>query len=191
MRDRAARYLFFGQLVFFVMLTVVYWLLPFSGKALLEHNGICYFQTFDLTNVLYLLAFFAVTSSIAVAGWELTMHGLHRRKLGWGLLAVSVMLLAIAMPPYYTNDTVHFIHNQIAAGLFVLEGLIAIWLLIQTRGDKILWALFAIEFVGSILAGLTYLHLYDIMFTGEAVAQLAFGLIIVRGVNLLDTIDRR
>jgi hypothetical protein len=169
-----------GQVGFVVFLAVCVALHPgFVLKA--DEGGISNYGIHVKTVVPYTLAF----ASCAGFSWAAARHcptddpgqrGLHRLLVVYS----GLLLVTLASTYGYSLDVVwKDVHVVIGAALVVFEVVGSVWMYLRLGGRCD--ALFlAVQLIGFVLAGVTLVGLLHVLFLGQALATVGFGLLLIR-----------
>jgi hypothetical protein len=172
-----------GQLIFFGLVAICSLLL---FNPTLEIKGISYFSTSKVTLVPYLLGFVAA----AWYGYKAALSLPEMPGRVWirrAILAVSVGLLGVALTPYALATWIFAIHVTFAVMLFLAELALNAWLAFIAVKNIFNWVLYVLEFAGAIASALSlsFIHIINFMFLGQVVCQIAFVILLTRGIAVL------
>lgn len=179
---RAARYVTYGQLIFFVTVGVCVALLP---RVAAHHGGLSRFDIHKATFVPYTLgllltAYFLMRAARALAGKTRTL-----RILTEALVALAALVVGVSLTPYSLSTLVDWAHVAASAALFFGELLLAFWLVLAHDRDRLNLVLLVILVVAAFAAFLSELGAADRLFGGELLAQAAFSVMLVRCLHHL------
>ncbi|WP_204046659.1 hypothetical protein [Microbispora siamensis] len=96
-----------------------------------------------------------------------------------------VLLAGIVLTPYTLGGVVDWAHRGLGAALFVLQLLLAGWLVVWAHGDVAGVAFLLVQFGGGVLAAVYVLQTEGLLIHGEATFQLGFALVLARTLPLV------
>lgn len=171
----ATRYIVWSQVGFYTFITICTIISP---EFLFERNegGMSNYGVHAKTVIPFTLAFLSSMVLVAMAA-----HVLSRRiKLKVILYAFSILLLLVMLStyPYKVNDFYRQLHIVTGILLVSFETVVSIWLATAIR-DHIATILLAFQVVGSVLALLTLVGVFHILFITQIITGVAFGALLV------------
>lgn len=187
-RSRTGALLVIGQLCLFVGLGVAVALHPgFVLKA--DEGGISNYGVHLETFLPYTFAFAGCATCSVLAARRSRGSGAVGRQLSVLLGTYGAVLVATLLSTYLykLGDALRLVHDGIGGVTLAFEFGAALWLFarLRTRTDA---ALLVGQAVGSALAALTAAGALHLLFVGQAMASVGFGLLLIRvGVTIPDT----
>ncbi len=179
-----------GQVGFVAFLAVCVALHPgFVLKA--DEGGISNYGIHLKTVVPYTLAFascagFSWAAARQCPAGDPGLRGLHRLLVVYS----GLLLVTLASTYGYSLDVVwKDVHVVIGAALVVFEMAASVWMYLRLGGRCDLCFL-VVQLVGSVLAGITLVGLLHVLFLGQALASVGFGLLLIRTGGAVPFDDR-
>ncbi|OPZ87334.1 MAG: hypothetical protein BWY76_00516 [bacterium ADurb.Bin429] len=181
-REFAAICLFgYAQIAFFLFLSLCVFMLP---QGLRANHGFSFYGEQPQTRLFYQLAF--VTSGLFVLFSALTMPAVATfRAVRIVFLFMLPLFLGVVLTTSSHSPAISLLHVRIGTVLFVLQGLLALWLALIVHRDWRNLALVAILLLG---AAITLASLYVIipyLIHGQVLYLLTFGVIVVYSLTRL------
>lgn len=178
------RQLLYGQLALFIGLFLCLLLIP---HFLFETNegGISNYGTIAKTIVPFTLAFGFCGFCTIVAAASLPRTISRYKTLHGALLVLGVcyFLVLSSTYPYKLNRFFDALHVYAGLALIIWEMAFGSWLVWVLPRNRVLIALFTAQWVGFLLAVLTYIGLLHTLFVAQCLMSVAFGLLLVRSVR--------
>ncbi|KAB8194544.1 hypothetical protein FH608_015165 [Nonomuraea phyllanthi] len=94
----------------------------------------------------------------------------------------ALLLTGVLLTPYTLGDVVHWIHRSFGAALFMHEMVLAVRLASWASAGA---ALVVLQVAGGVASGVSVVLEQGPLVVGQAVFQLAFGMIMIRTLRLL------
>jgi hypothetical protein len=151
-------------------LSISYLLAPDIARS---NEGISTFGIYARTILPYALGFLMFSCFTFAAVYTIEYRDINAAVLARALLVLVLLLLGVLLTPYSVNAWLDWSHTVIAGTLFMCQLVLAAWFL-QLHPDAIGWLLFASQCLGSVLAALSLVHIFDYMLIGQIIAQSAF-----------------
>jgi len=170
------RYLLLGQINLFG------WLLLSSALAssvVINNGGVSNYGNHYNTVVFYSIAFLADAIYIYLAAESLMLMNRRFKYLARYLNILCVLLLMVFVSTFPRRFGVIFsdIHDNVSKALFGYEFLLAVWLVYKLPTlSTIGYA--SIMTIGSLIGLLSSMHIMNLMFVGQMVGALGFGLLL-------------
>lgn len=180
--NKVTRYLLFSQLIFFGSMLTCLMLRPSVVRA---NVGVSEFGTVGRTLVPYMTGLLLTSYFMARAAHRLDHHQRRQVILADWLLAIAILIIAVSLTPYSIGslfDTVHVVITGIA---FALEIGLAIWLVAEVSKKRLLGSLLAVQLAGALVCTASLSESFQFMLTGQLISQLAFGGVLILGVDSL------
>jgi hypothetical protein len=171
------KYLLLSQLNLFGWLLVASVL---ASSVVFTNGGVSNYGNHYNTFVFYSFAFLASAYYMYLAAESLLLHNRRFKQLVRYLNFLCVLLLAVFITtfPRRFGDVFSDIHDNVSKVLFAYEFLLVVWLIIKRpKRDTFLYALLMIA--GSIIGLLSSMHVLNLMFVGQMLGALGFGLLVV------------
>ena len=182
MNNASVRYLIYGQIGFFVCISIAILLAP---SGLHANHGLSFYGVTWPTTVLYAIGFFLIGYFSAKATKYFASDSVEHKVITKILRLVPWLLFAIYVTPYSVGQWMDDIHSAFGSTLFVLELGLAIWLAFFVLRDRILKFLTITQFAGGLVSFFSLLGFMSLLIQGQIVFQLAFGVLIIRAVAAL------
>jgi hypothetical protein len=93
------------------------------------------------------------------------------------ILAVLELLVLISTFPRHLSWTYSVIHDDIGIILYSYQFLLSIWIVLKLKKFRII-LFFLIEFVGSMIALLTINKFFHLLFVGQMISSVGFGILL-------------
>ncbi len=173
------RYINYAFSGFFALLVVCITIAPQGWTA---DDGISFYGGHLQTIVPYILAF-GVCAFFLLKAADVLQNVPNMRWVAWLFRVFCLLFLVLVITPY-TNDHLGAIHDGAGATLFILELIIAVWL-VATSFDWPAAGLLTAQILGGV-AALYYLPTKEgYLIQGQMIFQIAFWLLIARQFNRL------
>jgi hypothetical protein len=174
-----------GQVLLFGGLLLCVALRPQSLGA---NQGISYFGVHWRTVVPYAVGL--VCSAL------FTRRGLRRIPDGPGYLraaadAIALLTVGIVLTPFSLNGVVDWTHTLLGAALFLLQLVLAAWLVHWSRGGLVSVLLWLVQLAGGLVAAVYVLPSHGLLIQGQLLFQLGFGALALRTAALGTTMPQR
>lgn len=115
-----------------------------------------------------------------------TKRDLHRSSiLSEALIVLALLIISVLLTPYTVNTLFDKAHIFTSSVLFFVELGIAIWLVFITNKNLKNISLLAMQIIGAMIALMSLSSNIELMLTGQLVAQLAFGFLLINTVDEL------
>jgi hypothetical protein len=169
------RYLWLSQLSLFSLLIVCTLIIPSVASS---NGGVSNFGNHSSTIVLYILAFALCSGFLLMSARILTKDKVNK-VIGYILIVLALLelLVLVSTFPRHLSWTYSVIHDDIGIALFGYQFLISIWLVLKLKKIKNI-LLFLVEFIGSLIALLTILKLFHLLFIGQMIGSVGFGILL-------------
>jgi len=177
MKEKSYRYLVL-DLVFFVSTIAICLLI--SPIGLKDNHGVSYYEHYGLPLIPYVLGFFAVAVLTFLIARSLPRSNHKLTNLKYVLYAISVLVFGVLATPDYINSFFNWAHMVISTILFIIELILAAWLVIFELKDKINLSLVLLLFSIGVLALASNINWTRYLFISEVSFQIIFFLIFVR-----------
>lgn len=180
----AARDLLFGQLAFWAGVIVCIWIRP---EGLSANDGISYFGGFANTLVPYVLAFALAAYGLVSAAGYLQDGKRVLKVLRLSLYALAILMAGIIIVPRTLYEPLHI---AFGSTIFALQLAIAWLLAFRIYRSWLNTALFALQFLGGVLAAIELVPAEGLLIQSQMVFQFAFGVLLLRSfvhILALDT----
>jgi hypothetical protein len=151
-----------------------------SPSVVSTDGGVSNFGNRLATVVPYTFSFSLSALFLCLAAAALTKRHPGRRYYGLALVGIAVLdlLVLVSTYPRHLNLLYSEIHDDLGIALFVYEFVFSIWLL--ARGPKrVTAACFALEVGGSFVGLLSILKVVHLLYYGQMVGGIGFGLLLV------------
>jgi hypothetical protein len=183
MRSKTTRYLLFGQLCLWMSLVVCSFLLP---GVVFRNDGISAFGVNRETILPYGVGFLICGYMMLQAALSIERQDPATLWLARALSLLSFLLLAVLVTPFSVNAFFDMSHMIVSGVLFLFELVFALWL-VWRRPSWAHGALFGAQLFGSLMTMSSILKMTALLPTGQLIAQLAFGILLLRiAPSLLD-----
>lgn len=182
MANEVVRYLKYSQFSFFGSLVVCFMLEP---TVIASNLGISYYGNHKLTIIPYLLGLLLTSYFIIKAARALPRMSRTFNALAEALIAIALLIVGVLLTPYSVTTLFDRAHVLASGILFVVELVLATWLIMMTYGDRVSLALLIIQIFGAIIATVSLVTSIELMLTGQVITQLAFGLLLIRAFGQL------
>ena len=171
-----------GQLCFLAMMVCC---LAIEPSALALKRGLSYYGTHVETVVPYALGFALCVGLTALGIARIGNGSTSLRRLRLALGAIAALLAAIPLTPYSVDLVFDWLHIGFTAALFAFALIVGWWVAVRLREDSFVRGLVAAETAGGVLVLVAQVGLLDFMIPVEVCFQLAFALLVVRALRLL------
>lgn len=175
--EKFKRYLWLSQVNLFGWLFVASAL---ASSVVFRNGGVSNYGNHYNTVLFFSFAFLASAFYIYLAAESLLLLNRKFKNIARILNILCALLLAVFITtfPRRFGDVFSDIHDNVSKVLFAYEFLIALWLVYkrpktQTIGYALIMA------GGSIIGLLSSMHIVNLMFVGQMVGALGFGLLLV------------
>jgi hypothetical protein len=134
------------------------------------------------TVVPYTIAFLLCSICIGQAGRLLPSSTRILRHFRYGLFAAAALFFLVLLTTYgyKTNTFFQDLHIAVTIGIFWFQTLLALWMAWGVLKDARSLTIFAIEFIGFVLAFLTFINVLHVLFVAQIITGAAFGTLLVR-----------
>jgi hypothetical protein len=176
---RPATLIIIGQISFVGFLALSIALHPgFVLKA--DEGGVSNYGIHLKTTVSYSLAF-------GLCAWLSCWAAIAYRRAGHPTRRLAVLLFAyggllggdlLSTYVYKVDEACKQLHGIIGVATFCLELGASIWMSSRLRTARARWSLL-VQLAGSVLAGLTSVGVLHVLFLGQALASIGFGLLLI------------
>lgn len=168
--NRAAGWLVAAELVLLACVALCVRLAAPVGE--IQTNGLSVYGTRARTVVPYAVGMLAISAACIAAGRYAERAGAGD-GLALVLRAMGGLVIGILATPYSWGTLFNWTHMIFGGVLFFGQLALSGWLAIQLR-SRLLWALFAIQLGGDLIAFASLPEIVDALLFGEVVSQLAF-----------------
>ncbi len=179
---RAVRYVAYSELSFFGMLLVCVALIP---RAATGNLGLSFYGTYHTTIIPYTAGMLLAGYYLIKAAHTLPHHTTTLQYLTEALIVLAVLIVGVCLTPYSVDLLFDRAHIATSAVLFLVELLLAGWLVYGACRGPGNVALFAAQIIGALVSMLSAVNTADLMLPGEFVTQLAFGVLLIRCLHQL------
>jgi hypothetical protein len=171
------KYLWLSQVSLFGGLLICCLILPHVATT---GGGVSNFGNHKSTIVLYTLSFSLSALFLCMAARLLLRKSPSLRRMAGLLLLLALLnvLVLVSTFPRNINATYFDLHNDLAIILFVYEFALSVWFVLRRTSSRAV-SIFLIEFIGSMIGLLTILKFFHLLFIGQAIGGLGFGLLLV------------
>lgn len=180
MANEVVRYLRYSQFSFFGSLLVCFLLDP---RVITGNLGISYYGNYQLTIIPYLIGLLLTSYFIIRAARALPRTSRTFNAMAEILTAVALLIVGVLLTPYSVATLFDRAHVLTSGILFVVELALAIWLVVMTYRDWVSLTLLTAQLVGALIAMISLVTSIELMLTGQVIAQLAFGLLLIRALG--------
>lgn len=172
--------LLIGQLGFLLFLAVCIGLIP---RGLSANDGICYYGTQNQTLIPFALSIGSIIVSSFVFGKRI-WHERSLRPIAYVYFLLPVLLLAVTITPYDYSKTFHFIHVAVTILIFVVQMLLAIWILVARRWDSINIALLLLMAIEGLVSLYYVGPAHGLLLQAETAFQVTFAGLVYKNLQL-------
>jgi hypothetical protein len=175
--DDIKKYLWLSQISLVGFLVICCFITP---SVVIANGGVSNFGNHRSTVVFYVLAFsLNIILLYLVAKKFQKLAGANTRLGGLLLiLAFLYLLVLISTFPRHISWAYSEIHDYLGILLFVYEFFLSIWLVIKLGGYKN-YLILGLETLGSLIGLLSILKIVHLLFIGQLIGTIGFGLILV------------
>lgn len=177
---KAVRYIIFGQICFYIGLTVAILLKP---DGLATNNGISYYGIYERTFVPYALGLLGCAFFIWLAATRIRQQKF--KIVSYALIVQSILVLVIIVTPYSVSNTLDYSHTAAGSALFSLQLLLSFWLVTKLKWQIWSVALVAVELAAGIACALYLKPTHGFLIQCQILFQVAFGLLLTLGLAKL------
>jgi hypothetical protein len=173
------RYLWISQLGFFTLLIVCSLIIPSVASS---GGGVSNFGNHHSTVVLYTLAFL-ICSVFLILSARVIFKTSKNYLIAYGLILLALLeLLVLASTfPRHIKWVYSVIHDDIGIALFAYEFILSILFLFKLKTTKVV-LVFLVEFIGQMIALLTIYKLFHLLFIGQMIGAVGFGVLLAISV---------
>jgi hypothetical protein len=170
---RAQRLLLDAQLAFWICVGLCF---AVTGGGLFSHNhGLSFYGGRWSTIVPWTVGLAAASFLVLRAAEELV----HTDPPLVRALRLNVLLvLSILFTPDTVSQLWYVLHIVASTALFLFQAALGLWLVLRSLRAVVL-QLYVVQIAGGIVAGLSQVHLIDLLGIGIVVFQVAFGALLV------------
>jgi hypothetical protein len=153
-------------------------------------GGVSNFGNRLTTVVPYTLSFSLSALFLSFAAAALVRVRPDRRWYGLSLLGVAVLDLLVLVSTYPRHISLSYseLHDDLGIALFAYEFVWSIWLMIRGWGKEAA-GLFSVEVGGSLIGLLSILKIVHLLYYGQIIGAIGFGLLLVRVFPRIVSID--
>jgi hypothetical protein len=171
------RYLSASQLALTGLLLLCSFMAP---SVVSTDGGVSNFGNRLSTVVPYTLGFSLSAAFLIVAAIDLLSQRVVSKIYAATLLVVAALdlLVLVSTYPRHINLIYSEVHDDLGIALFVFEFALSLWCLVRGWNQSTT-ALFSVELVGSIIGLLSILKLVHLLYYGQVVGGLGFGLLLI------------
>jgi hypothetical protein len=171
------RYLWLSQISLLGFLAICSLIIP---SVAINNGGVSNFGNHSSTVVFYTLSFSLSALFLGLVAIKLIRISRSLRRMASLLLLICLLDLVVLIStfPRHISWTYSVIHDDLGIVLFSYEFVLGVWFVIRRKHNNTL-LIFLIELVGSLIALLTVLKFFHLLFVGQAIAGLGFGLLLV------------
>lgn len=184
MRKKSVNYLVYSQLSFFGSMFICFALIP---EAVTGNLGISFYGNYKKTLIPYTLGLFLTSYFIVKAANALQRAHAELKSISEFMFVIAILIIAVSLTPYSVDTIVDWAHILTSSVLFIVELLLALHITKLTRYRSDIQLLLGLQLMGALIAGASLLPDTEIMLTGQVITQLAFGILLIRGVDQLTT----
>lgn len=168
--------LWLSQISLLGLLVVCCLIIP---SVVVANGGVSNFGNHRSTVVLYILAFSLCVFFVYLSG-RILIKLSSSKRLGVLLyvLAFLYLLVLVSTFPRHISWTFSEIHDYLGIVLFAYEFVLSIWLVLNQKSYKS-YLMLVIEAVGSMTGLLSILKFIHLLFIGQMVGAIGFGIILV------------
>lgn len=179
-------YLWLSQLSLFILLIVCTFIIPGVASS---NGGVSNFGNHSSTIVLYILAF-SLCSGFLLISARILVRDKANQIVGYLLIVLALLelLVLISTFPRHLSWTYSVIHDDIGIALFGYQFIISIWFVIKLNNLKTT-LVFLVEFIGSIIALLTIMKFFHLLFIGQMIGAVGFGILLAVSVPAIVEIN--
>jgi hypothetical protein len=176
------KYLWISQLSFFGLLIICSSIIPSVARS---GGGVSNFGNHSSTVTLYTAAFLICSLFLILSSLEI-FKTKKNYVLAYGLILLALLeiLVLVSTFPRHIRWIYSVIHDDIGIALFDYEFLLSIWFLANLRTKKVA-VLFLIEFIGQMIALFTILKFFHLLFIGQMIEAVGFGLLLATSVSMM------
>lgn len=183
------KYLWLSQISLWGLLVICTLIIP---SVAISNGGVSNFGNHLSTVILYTLSFSLSALFLGLAAAALTRISRNLQTMAGLLLLLGLLELLVLISTFPRNIswTYSEIHDDLGIVLFAYEFMLAVWFVIKRKSNNTI-AIFLIEFIGSLIALLTVLRFFHLLFVGQAIGGLGFGLLLITCFpNMVEPIAR-
>ncbi|HET9850583.1 MAG TPA: hypothetical protein VFP35_03105 [Candidatus Saccharimonadales bacterium] len=156
-----------------------------APASLAANNGLSYFGVHPLTAIPFgaglIISAYLIFS--ALGRWQANLHKPVRRALQ----VVALLMIGVVLTPYSISSWFDYLHTAIGTCLFVIQLIVAFWIIKKGGWHWRDVLLLAIQVAGGVIA-LIYLKLdQGFLLQGQVIFQLAFSGILLNNLEVLKT----
>lgn len=174
------KYLLYSQISLFLFLAICTLIIP---RVAIKEGGVSNFGNHLSTFVLYIFGFLAEAFFIYLAGLKINKMNKNLKYIAHGLMALSYLIIIVLIStfPRHFSFTFSELHDYLGVILFFYQFLIALWILKnQFTFENTVFIL--VQSIGSIIGLLSILKYIDLLYVGQIIGAIGFGLILVLGL---------
>ena len=170
------KYIVLSQVVLYATFALCIALAPAS---LADNSGFSYFGHHRLTVIpfgagLILAAYYLLKTAAPLKGMR------QHKVLHLGLVAMAPLMVGIVVVPAIGNGWYDLIHRVFGSSLFVIQLILAVWLVWQARKSWLNWLALLVQVAGGVIA-LIYLHpAQGFSLQGQLIFQAGFTVVLLR-----------
>lgn len=170
----AAEVVFVAGLAVCVAVVPSYVLGPTEG-------GVSNFGSDGRTAVPFSVSFGGNALAIAAAAWWVPSTAGHPLWLttALALLAMLLTLVLVSAWVYKRNTTLRTMHFSAGIALLAYEALFGLWLALSFGSTWVVWPLWIALVAGDAVCVLALTHIFEKLFVGQVVANVAFGALLL------------
>jgi hypothetical protein len=182
LKTKAVGYLILAQICFFGFLMIAIIMTP---AAFSDNHGLSYYGEHKLTAIPYGLGFLLGSFFLMKVTSALPAKIQPFKNLAVAIQVLVLLLIGVFLTPGNLNRFFDWAHNIVAAGLFIFELGLALWLIIWWYKDLAIISLFIIQLIAGLVAMLSQLDVIYYLSEGILIFQLSFGLLFTREIAYL------
>lgn len=184
MKTAAIRYVWWGQLCFYVGLIACVILKP---QGLTANSGISYYGNYVETILPYIVALLGAAYFTIKTAEQFTDPALATIK--HFLTVIGLLVLGIMVTPDSLGPFMDGLHKACGISLFVLELLLSLFLVVKLRPKLWLVVFVGIQLAGGIASLIWLAPAHGYLFESQVVFQLGFGALLVYSLPRLANKD--
>jgi hypothetical protein len=153
-------------------------------QVVVKNEGISYFGNHWITLLPFAIGMGIASYFVYRAAYLLPLRNARQHLIKEALTTISILLVGVVVTPFSINTFLNACHTLISGALFILELLLAGWLVLQTPRSWLHYGLLLVQSAGALLAMLSLAEVVHFMLTGQLLTQIAFIWLFVRTMEL-------
>jgi hypothetical protein len=168
----AIRFLWYGQLCFYVGLLICFILRP---AGLTNNAGISFYGTMKITIIPYCLALLGPAYYFIRFGLQLAVR--DSTVLKYALISFGIFIIGLSCTPYTAGRYISDAHLTCGTLLFLSQLLLSIWITARLHYDFRISTLTILELMAGIMSFLYLSPKHGYLTESQSIFQICFGLL--------------